>query len=452
MKIQVPEDVQSIIDKLNAAGYEAYVVGGCVRDSLMGLVPHDWDICTSALPDETLQLLSAENIIQNGLKHGTVTVNLAHKLYEITTFRTDGTYADCRHPDEVTFVRSLREDLARRDFTVNAMAYHPEKGLYDYFDGMTDIEHKIIRCVGDPDQRFHEDALRILRALRFASRLGFTIEKNTADSAIRNAALLRNISAERVAEELIQILNGDYAEMVLTNYTEILSVIIPEIRPMVGHLQYNPHHIYDIWMHTVKVIVNSPKGKVYRLAALLHDIAKPSCFTRDERGIGHFHGHPEKSAVMAREIMKRLKLDHKTMETAALLIQYHDKRPPAEPKYVRKLLSKIGKENFLALMQLKRADAKGQNPSTIPSKLAYTEELERLCYQETENGTEYDLKTLHINGNDLIAMGITDGREIGSTLKYLLGCVIDGSVENEHQQLLALAKEYSAHLLNEKKR
>ena len=444
MNIKVPEQVRKIISKLKSAGYEAYAVGGCVRDSFMGTIPHDWDICTSALPEETLNILSAKNIIQNGLKHGTVTVSLDHNLYEITTFRKDGTYADCRHPDNVTFVNSLHEDLARRDFTINAMAYDPEKGVFDYFGGISDIENKVIRCVGDPDKRFSEDALRILRALRFVSKLGFTIEKNTAESAVRNAFLLKKISVERISEELIQILNGDYVEMVLTDYIDILSIVIPEIVPMVGHLQYNPHHIYDIWQHTIKVVVNSPKGKVFRLAALFHDIAKPQCFTLDEKGIGHFHGHPEKSAEMAREIMNRLKLDNKTINSVVLLIKYHDRRPPADVKNVRKMISKIGKENFLALLKLKRADAKGQNPATIEQKLSYTEALEKLCYQETKDGTEYNLKTLAVNGNDIINLGVTEGKCIGAILKYLLDSVIGGVTENKKEELLLLARKYLA--------
>ena len=442
MRIEIPQNVNTIIEKIRSAGFEAYAVGGCIRDSLMGIIPNDWDVCTSAMPEEVLNILNKKNIITAGMKHGTVTVKYDSKLYEITTFRTDGEYIDNRRPESVTFVRSLREDLARRDFTVNALAYNHETGLCDFFGGVSDIKNKVIRCVGDPDKRFSEDGLRILRALRFASRLGFEIEGKTSASIHKNAHLLKNISAERIASELIGIIDGDYVEPVLLEYPDVISVFIPEIKDMIGHPQYNPHHIYDIWTHTVKVVANSPHGKALRLSALLHDISKPECFSLDETGTGHFHGHPEKGAEKAGHIMRRLKLDNKTIDSVCLLIKYHDRRPEANSKNVRRLISKIGVDNFGKLMQLKRADAMGQNPAFFEEKLEYTEKLEKLFAEQTANGEEFNLKTLDINGNDLIGLGITEGKEIGKILKYLLECVINGTVKNFKEELLKEAEIY----------
>ncbi len=451
MVIKMPENAEKIISLLTKAGCRAYAVGGCIRDSIMGITPHDWDICTSAHPQEVLSLLGKKNLIANGERHGTVTVMYGDELYEITTFRCDGDYSDCRHPESVTFVSDLREDLARRDFTINAIAYNHKEGICDYSGGQEDIENRLIRCVGDPSERFSEDALRILRALRFASRLGFTIEKNTSDAALNKAELLRNISAERIRDELIQIIDGKFAEQMLTDYTGILEVFIPEIIPMIGHLQYNPHHIYDVWMHTVKVIVKSPHGTVPRIAALLHDIAKPRCFTRDERGTGHFKGHPELGAEMAQDIMKRLRFDNKTIEETVKLIRYHDRRPPANEKNVRRMLYDLGREGFFMLCDLKEADAKGQNPALLKEKLEYIEKLRTTGSRELSLGSCFDLKGLSVNGNDLISLGIPRGKQLGITLKYLLDCVIEGELPNDRISLLDAAKDhYSAVCRSEK--
>ncbi len=437
MKIRMPENVGSIIGMLEKNGYTAYAVGGCIRDSVMGKTPHDWDICTSARPEEILSALGKHNVIESGLKHGTVTVNYGKELYEITTYRTDGKYLDNRRPESVRFITSLKDDLARRDFTVNAMAYNCQDGLCDFFGGTNDIENKIIRCVGDPDQRFNEDALRILRALRFASKLGFAIEEKTKAALKRNAKLLNNISVERIASELIQILDGEFAETVLLEYTDVLGVFLPEILPAVGLEQRNPHHVYDVWTHTVKVVIHSPHGKVMRLAALLHDIAKPLCFTVDARGIGHFKSHPEVGAEMAQRILKRMHFDNDTIYRVGALIRYHDRRPILEPKYIRRLISAVGTEAFIPLMQLKRADTMGQNPATIPEKLHYIACLEEMFREFTEDGSEYNIKTLDITGSELIALGIGEGKEIGRILHELLEMVIDGKIENNKEVLLS---------------
>ena len=442
--MEIPESVKKIIRTLESSGCSAYAVGGCVRDKMMGIEPHDWDLCTSALPEQVLSALGSHNVIESGLKHGTVTVKVDGQLYEITTFRTDGEYLDNRRPESVTFVTSVEDDLSRRDFTINAMAYNPKDGLIDLFGGMDDISSKTIRCVGDAEKRFEEDALRILRALRFSSRLGFEIEPGTLEAAKKKAYLLKNISAERIASELLMILDGEYAPRVLIDQTEILSVILPEIKAMIGFLQYNPHHIYDVWQHTVKVVEYSPHGKVYRLAALMHDIGKPACFTRDEKGIGHFHGHPELSAEMAVKIMKRLKLDNNTISEVREIILYHDRRPPADKKGVRKFISGVGKDRYLSILRLKRADAKAQNPAMLEDKLHYIDELERICEELTENGEEFSLRTLKINGKDLISIGISEGRQIGTVLHYLLDLVVEGTVENDHEVLMQEAKKYAA--------
>lgn len=441
MKIEIPYKVSKIIDKIQEAGFEAYAVGGCIRDSIMKLVPHDWDICTSALPEETLDILGKTNIITNGLKHGTVTVKVDNELYEITTFRIDGKYNDNRHPENVTFVRSLKDDLARRDFTINALAYNYDKGLCDFFGGEDDIKNKIIRCVGDPVKRFREDGLRILRALRFSSRLGFVIEEETSVAIHEYAYLLKNISYERITSELSGILDGDNAEDVLTEYADVFCVFIPEIEKMIGFEQNNPHHVYDVWTHTVKVIANSPHGKIPRFAALFHDIAKPECYSSDETGTGHFHGHPEKGAKKAHDIMKRLKLDNKTIDKVCMLIKYHDVRPELNSKNVRRLISNVGTDNFQDLMQLKKADAMGQNPKLLEEKLQYIKKLTEIYEEQTAEGQEFNLKTLEIKGNDIINLGINDGKTIGKILKYLLECVINGDLRNNHSDLIAEAKK-----------
>lgn len=436
VKIELPQVVSSIIASLEAAGFEAYAVGGCIRDSLMGKEPSDWDICTSALPHETLSALGKNNIVENGMKHGTVTVRIENNNYEITTFRTDGEYLDNRHPSQVTFVRNLSEDLSRRDFTVNSLAYNDKRGLVDLFGGVKDIEQHRICCVGDPDKRFNEDALRILRALRFSSQLGFEIEKNTGESILRNAGLLVNISAERIMSEFLKILTGSFCERLLMQYRDVFAVFIPEIKPMFGFRQRNPHHSYDVWEHTVKAVAFSKPDPVLKLAAFFHDIGKPRTFTIDERNIGHFHGHPEVSAMLAHEILRRLKSDNHTINTVCLLIKLHDQRPPATAKNVRKLVAKTGTESFPLLMELKRADTKGQNPLMLEQKLVYIDELEGIFNSELANNAVFSLRQMALNGYDLQQIGIREGKRIGILLNELLAQVIEGELPNDHDRLL----------------
>ncbi len=439
--IKMPENAKGIIDKLRTCGYDAYAVGGCIRDSIMGKIPYDWDICTSALPEEVLEVLGERNIIENGLKHGTVTVHIDGENYEITTFRTDGQYLDNRHPENVTFVRELKEDLSRRDFTMNSLAYNYSEGLIDIFGGRDDINNSIIRCVGDPDKRFGEDALRILRALRFSSQLGFSIEEKTSASIHKNAELLKNISAERIMSEFTKILMGKNVEDVLMNYKDVIAVFIPEIKPMFGFEQHNPHHVYDVWQHTVKSVACVKNERILRLTAFFHDIGKPKTFTVDSGGKGHFHGHPEVSDRMADDILKRLKTDNNTIATVRLLIKLHDLRPKADEKNVRRLMYETGKENYPLLMDIKRADALAQNPEMHGYKLEYIAQLENIYKQELEKKSAFNLKTLAVNGRDIINTGVRDGRTIGMILEYLLDRVIDGDIENDKQLLLDKAAE-----------
>ena len=435
----MPSAVDGIISKLEESGYEAYAVGGCIRDSVMGKVPSDWDICTSSLPEETLECLGAENIVKNGLKHGTVTVRVDEENYEITTFRTDGAYLDNRHPENVTFVRELKEDLARRDFTMNALAYSREKGLQDYFNGLEDIGNGIIRCVGSPNRRFGEDALRILRALRFSSVLGFEIEKKTAKSIHKNAYLLKNISVERIMSEFVKILCGKNVEKVLLEFGDVVGEIIPEVKAMIGFEQHNPHHVYDVWTHTVKVIAEVSPTKTLRLAALFHDIGKPVAFRMDEKGVGHFKGHPDISERIAERELRRLKSDNKTIEKVCKLVKYHDVRPYVN-KSIRRYIANVGMDMFEEMLDLKRSDTKAQSPAYLKETLEYIEFLENMYRAEKEKNNDFTLRTLKINGEDMKRMGVIEGRMIGYCLNSILLKVIDGEIENDREILLEYAE------------
>ncbi len=438
--IELPERVRYLINKLRSAGHEAFVVGGCVRDSIMGRKPEDWDICTSALPGQTESCLGLPTIIKNGVKHGTVTVRLMDENFEITTFRTDGCYTDNRRPGSVTFVSDINADLARRDLTVNALAYNDETGLVDPFGGLDDINRRIIRCVGKPSDRYNEDGLRLMRTVRFASVLGFDIEQATSKAVHENRELLHNISAERLASELIKLLSGRNVERVLLEYPDLIGVFIPELLPMVGLEQRNPHHCYDVWTHTVKAVSLIENERLLRLCALFHDFGKPDCFTTDENGTGHFHGHPKRSAELCDNIMRRLRLDNRTIDSAVTLIKLHDLRPPAKPKNVRLLLSKTGEELFPKLLELKRADALAQSSYMRTEKLRYIDDLRRIFRQEIAAGSAYNVKMLKINGSDLIAEGFAPGRALGETLNALLSEVIEGELPNERQALLGAAR------------
>jgi len=435
VNINIPEEARYIIGTLAEHGHEAYIVGGCVRDAVLGITPQDWDICTPALAEQTMQCFAGRHIVESGLRHGTITLVLDHQPFEITTYRVDGVYSDNRRPDSVEFITDLRADLSRRDFTINAMAYSPQKGIMDFFDGMADIQNHIIRCVGDADKRFQEDALRVMRALRFASVLNFDIEDKTSAAIVRNKGLLKNIAVERIAAELNKLIVGPNAGKVLSRYTSVLEEIIPEITAMIGFQQHNPHHYLDVWEHTVKSITASPAEVALRLTMLLHDTAKPQCYT-EAGGIGHFYGHPQISAEMAKEILTRLKYDNDTIETVTQLVLYHDADIRPSTKQIKRWLNRIGEERFRQLLEIKKADAMAQAEKYRQTKIAVLADILPLLNGIIEQRQCFSLKDLAVNGRDLIAIGISEGVMIGKILNQLVDMVIDEQVENDRNKLI----------------
>ena len=436
----ISQSAQTLLNELNQKGFEAFVVGGCVRDMLMGTPPHDYDITTSATPDEVKRIFQNYRVIETGLKHGTVTVLLDGEPFEITTYRIESSYTDSRHPDGVRFTRSLTEDLARRDFTVNAIAYNPRVGIVDPFDGRSDIENKILRCVGVPYERFSEDALRILRLLRFASSLGFQIEASTAEAAFRLKEKLLYISAERTQIELCKILCGQGAGKIITEYIDILSVVIPELLPLKQFDQHNPHHIYDILTHTAVTVDSITAEKTLRLAALFHEIGKPSVFSLDENGFGHFYSHASVGYQMTEDILSRLKFDNLTKNNVVRLVKWHDTPIEANEKSVKRALGKMTPDFFFMLLALKRADNLAQNP-TYSHRQEYYNSLESIAKDILARQVCFSLKDLAIDGNDLMAIGIRPGRSMGLILKQLLDDVIQEKIPNEKDSLLKQAQK-----------
>lgn len=434
----IPESVRKVLAALEAAGYEAWCVGGCVRDLLLGRNPGDWDVTTSALPEETMSVFKG-HAIPTGLQHGTVTVRQDHCSVEVTTYRVDGAYLDHRRPDSVTFTRSLEEDLQRRDFTVNAMALGLCGELRDPFGGRKDLGNRILRCVGDPDRRFNEDALRILRGLRFAAVLGFEIEEKTAESIHRNRELLREIAAERIQTELLKLLCGPFAVNVLRAYPDVLGVFWPEILPMVGFDQKNYHHCYDVWEHTLHALAATPGDAALRCAVLLHDIGKPQCFTVDEAGVGHFYGHGNLSRELADQMLRRLKCSTEFRETVVQLVDWHDRMVEPTEKGVRKALRRLGEENLRRLIAVKRADNFGQAPE-FRSRQKELDLGESLLEKLLEEDACFSLKQLEINGHDLLRLGFK-GPAIGKTLEMLLDSVVNGELPNQREILLESAKK-----------
>jgi len=437
--IDLPQGVAYLIQQLEAAGFEAWAVGGCVRDSLLGLIPHDWDICTNARPEQTLCVFAGHRVIETGIKHGTVTVLWNHIPYEVTTYRTDGVYIDNRRPDSVSFVANLKEDLSRRDFTVNAMAYHPQRGLYDDFGGVEDLSSKILRCVGDPTARFQEDALRIMRALRFSATYGFTLEEKTAQALQNLKEHLSLIAPERIREELMRLIAGAYAADVLREYAKVLFVVLPELTPMHGHEQLNPYHHLTIWEHTLQAVMAIPPEPVLRLAMLLHDAGKPACFFRDEKGIDHFYGHPQESLKLAKEIMARLRFDNQTRQTLEELVIHHDATIPAKDKNVLHWLNRIGETRLQQLILVMRADALAQHPDKRESKLRDIAALEDCLSLIMKKRLPYRLKDLAVTGDDIKSINIAPGPQVGQLLNRLLEQVMDGKLPNEREILLKAA-------------
>ena len=441
-ELRLPEAAKNLLSRLSQAGYSAYVVGGCVRDSLLGRKPKDWDICTSALPEQTQAVFSGFRTVETGLKHGTLTVVVDHEPYEITTFRVDGAYTDHRHPDSVSFVGDLTQDLARRDFTVNAMAYSPEGGLQDPFGGQQDLSAKLIRCVGVPEQRFDEDALRVLRALRFASVYDFAIEPATVAALRKKAPDLKLVAGERVREELLKLLCGKAAGRILREYPDVLAVIIPEIRPMIGYDQQNHHHIHELWEHTVIGVENVPADPVLRLAMLLHDTGKPLTRTTDEKGEGHYIGHPAVSEKIAAKTADLLRLDNVFRERLCLLVLNHDTHlrtatgeVETSRSFMLRRLNRYGEENLRALFLIHRADRIATGYTTREREDARlklrTDALDAVLAEQAC----FSLKDLAVNGYDMLALGLR-GPAVGSALQMLLEAVMDGNVENSKSALL----------------
>ena len=462
MIITVPEEIGFVIKTLGEAGYEAYLVGGCVRDFIMGVIPKDYDVTTDATPDEVHRVFDDldVHIIDTGIKQGTVTVIRNHVPVEVTTYRTESTYSDNRHPDDVRFSKSLTDDLSRRDFTMNAIAWNPLRGknaevvqmtevdrtgtndgsFVDAFNGIDDIKNNVIRCVGNPRDRFSEDALRIMRALRFASTLDFEIEGETAKAIFDLKDNLNNISRERIQKELEGLICGNGAERILREYADVIAVIIPEIVPMIGLDQCTPYHIYDVWEHSIRVVSGVPGEPVLRLAALFHDIGKPPCFFKDEDGVGHFYGHPEVSAEMAGSIMRRLRFDNETRNKVLTLVRWHDLRPEATEKSVRKALVKVGAELFDEWIAIKRADNLAQAPE-ITERQDYISEIEEIGHRLIDEEGTMSLKTLNISGKDLMELGVREGPEIGRILNELLADVLEERLTNEKTILIEAAKK-----------
>ena len=429
-----------ILSRLRDAGYDAYVVGGCVRDALLGRAAHDWDICTAALPSQTHAVFAGLDVRDTGLRHGTVTLVIDREPFEITTFRVDGVYSDGRRPDSVAFTGSIREDLRRRDFTVNAMAYSPETGLIDPFGGQADLAAGVIRCVGGPAARFSEDALRILRALRFASRLGFRIEEET-DAAMRAMSMrLADIASERVKVELEGMLTGPGVLPVLLAYPDVLGSVIPEITPCVGFDQLNPYHIYDVWEHTAHSVEAIAPEPVLRWTMLMHDLGKPACFSEKGEGRrGHFYGHGRVSAVLADGIMERLRFSAGERALIRELIENHDRFIAPNSRAVRRELSRVGRGQFERSLLVRIADIEAQNPEYGPPRLREMEQIRQLERDILAADECLTLKDLAVRGGDLIALGYRPGPALGKELERLLSVVLDEPGKNDRAYLLELA-------------
>ena len=436
----IPDYVRELMEALEDRGHECWAVGGCVRDHLMGNEPHDYDCCTSATPEEMQEAFSDRQLVLAGLKHGTVSVVTEEGLVEITTFRTEGGYADARHPGWVRFVRDIKEDLARRDFTVNAMAYSPRRGLCDPFGGRDDLKNGLLRAVGDPNLRFREDALRILRGLRFAARFGFQIEARTRRAMHEEIAGLDALARERILVELEGFLCRASAADLLAA-SEILCRIIPELGPCVGFEQHNPHHVHDVFGHIAGVVENVPADPVLRLAALLHDIGKPRCFTLDENGVGHFYGHAGVSADMAEDILRDLKASNALREEVVWLIRHHMDRYPCEEKTARRCLSRWGLQKMERLLTFQGADLGGKGTDAPDESLRELQTLLELLRTLAKQEGALTLKTLAVSGRDLMGLGMAPGPELGRTLNALLERVLSGELPNEREALLHAASQ-----------
>ena len=440
MKISLPKDVEYIINTLQRAGYEAYAVGGCVRDTILNREPDDWDITTSAKPMEIKRLFPVT--IDTGIQHGTVTVLKNHVGYEVTTYRIDGEYADNRHPKEVIFTANLKEDLLRRDFTINAMAYNHEEGIIDEYGGLDDIRDGIIRCVGNPYDRFSEDALRIMRAVRFSAQLGYRIEEETSKAIIKLSPNLASISAERINTELTKLLLSPNPDYLRDAYRlGITGVVLPELDRCMECEQVNPHHCYSVGEHTLHSLKIVPDDKVLRYTMLFHDFGKTDTQSVGEDGRMHFYGHPAVSERMASDIMHRLKFDNDTMNAVKLLCKNHDLEITEDNKHVRRAMNKLGTDNFGKLLMVKRADCMAQSDYKREEKLASLDNLTSIYNEIVNAGECVCMKDLAVCGRDLIDLGIKPGPAMGAILDELLNKVIDDPALNDREVLLEIVKE-----------
>ncbi len=440
MPFPVPEDVLFLLHRLESAGGEGYLVGGCVRDMLLGVLPGDYDLAVSLLPSQVMELFQDQHVIPTGLSHGTVTVVLHGTPYELTTYRQDGSYTDHRHPDGVTFCRSIQEDLARRDFTVNAMAYHPDRGLLDPYSGRADLVNKKLRAVGEPTVRFSEDALRMMRLLRFSAKLGFAPTQETWDAAMAGRQDLQNIAVERIFAELKKLLCGDYAGQVLQNYAPVLFAALPELAVMEGVPQNNPWHLYDVWEHTTRAVDAVPPQPCLRLTMLFHDSGKPACRFTDEAGMDHFYRHPQTSAQIAADTLTRLKCDNATKDQVISLVRWHDVMLPATDPVVRRWMGRLGPEGFRDLLLCQKADTLAHAPGVVPQRLEQIAALEEIRCRLLQEKACFTLSQLAVHGRDLLALGIPPGRQIGTLLQTLLEAVVEERLPNEKEALLTYIK------------
>jgi tRNA nucleotidyltransferase (CCA-adding enzyme) len=436
--ISIPDNISKLLSELEHKGFEAYLVGGCVRDGILGKTPADYDIATSALPEEIKSVFSSYKMIDTGVLHGTVTVMTDGVPVEITTYRIDGNYTDNRRPDDVTFTQKIAEDISRRDFTVNAMAYSASRGFIDFYGGAHDLFAQTIRCVGDPEMRFSEDALRILRALRFASKLRFKIDPETSANIHRCKDNLMNISVERIAKELEMFLMGSPAEL-LVQYEDVFSVFIPEIQPSVGFKQNSKYHVYDVWKHTATAVGASKPDRIVRLTLLLHDLGKPQCYMADSLGSGHFNNHENVGAEMASQILRRLKFDNNTIETVTTLIKYHYVAPVTDKVSVKKLLNEIGFENLCLLTEVIKGDNLAKHAMCF-ERVELSTQM-RITAEEIVASREcYKISMLETDGAEIAKTG-AEGKEIGKILRMLLDEVIEEKIPNRFDDLNKRAEE-----------
>lgn len=433
--IKIPDYCKFIFEKLENSGFECYAVGGCVRDSIMGFEPDDWDFSTNAKPENICDIFSSYKLIEIGKKFGTICVVSENRTFEITTFRNDGAYTDNRHPDEVLFCNNIQDDLSRRDFTVNSIAYSEKTGIIDPFGGIGDIEKRIIRCTGEPIKRFSEDALRIFRAIRFSSVLGFDVEKETYDAIFTLKENLLSVHPHRIKKELIKFLCGKNVSSALLNYKEVLAVVIPEIKPMFNCEQNNPHHIYDVWTHTAKTFDFAPNDSIIRLSLLFHDSGKPIMKTTDEKGIDHFIMHPRKSKEIAYNVLSRFGFSNSVISDVSLLVRYHDERFRKKSESVKNVLRELGEDLFYKLLILSYCDVSAQSDLKRSEKFGLLEYARKEADKIISENQCYSLSQLAVKGNDLIDLGYK-GKSVGKILNELLKAVIKGKIDNNKNSLI----------------